>query len=165
MGLGGIALSAGKPLLLVLQTKNPIFKRRRGTSAAVPMSDNRSSTERNIALLDIEFESRVWHQAAQVHGEDLAMIIAQGLASYRRQPGLDSPVWLHRSVVGERAVFALSRAMDGQGANSVRTGPSYVEVRSRMGDHLRRHLQWSSMQAGSFTEDVAENFLAGELGL
>ena len=53
---------------------------------AIPMSDNRSSCERNIALLDVEFKSKVWQLAAQVHGEGFDRIIAQSFLAWTRHP-------------------------------------------------------------------------------
>jgi len=41
----------------------------------------------------------------------------------------------------------------------------YVNIRSRLRTHLRRHLQWQLMQSGEFAEEAGEDYFAEDLGL
>jgi len=51
-------------------------------------------------LQDIDFEGRIWREAADVFGTGLQKLLEEGLNSYKRQLGLDHPMRLHVSRIG-----------------------------------------------------------------
>ncbi|GAB0077472.1 hypothetical protein TOC8171_28750 [Pseudomonas syringae] len=55
--------------------------------------------------MDIDFEGRVWGTAAQVFGARLQNLVEQGIASFKRQPGLDDPPRVHASTMEYRGLM------------------------------------------------------------
>jgi hypothetical protein len=60
--------------------------------------------------VDIDFEGRVWGTAAQVFGVRLQNLVEQGIASFKRQPGLDDPTRVHASNIEVPGFDALQGA-------------------------------------------------------
>jgi len=116
--------------------------------------------------LDNDFEGRIWRKAADVFDTGLQKLLEEGLNSFKRQPGLDHPMRLHVSHIGTSGMQALRAAMAAHIAVT-NSAPSdeYVNVRSRLRTHLRRHLQWQLMQSGEFADEAGEDYFAEDLGL
>ncbi|MCF5651433.1 hypothetical protein GIV49_17970 [Pseudomonas syringae] len=116
--------------------------------------------------MDIDFEGRVWNDAAHVFGERLQNLVEEGIASFKRQPGLDEPTRMYVSKIGRTGFEALDRAMHAIGSfERSRDGAGFIVVRSRLRMHLKRHLQWQLMQSMGTADEVAEDYFAGDLGL
>lgn len=104
--------------------------------------------------------------ASQHLGARLQALVEEGIGSFQRQPGLDSPTRLHEADIGHQALTALRDALAvrhqlGAGSSNLR----YVEIRSRLRQHLTRHLQWHLIQTGLVGETDWEDYLASDLGL
>jgi len=128
------------------------------------MSDNSRISLKGRGLVDIDFDSRVWRKAAVVFGDDLQKLLEQGLDSFLRMPGLDQPERIHDSDIGIAAALALRAALDSRNL-SKGDGVGYVQVRSRLSRHLRRHLQWRLMTEGQSLDEAIEDYMATDLGL
>lgn len=116
--------------------------------------------------MDIDFEGRVWGTAAQVFGVRLQNLVEQGIASFKRQPGLDDPTRVHASAIGVPGFDALQRALEAQAiAQSAWSGQGFIVVRSHLRTHLRRHLQWQLMQTAGWSDEIGDSYFAGDLGL
>jgi len=115
---------------------------------------------------DIDFEGRIWREAADVFGAGLQKLLEEGLNSYECQPGLDHPMRLHVSHIGTFGMQALRIAMTAHlAATDAAQCDKYVNVRSRLRTHLRRHLQWQLMQSGKSVDEATEAYFAEDLGL
>lgn len=63
-------------------------------------------------------------------------------------------------------MHALRAAMTAHvAAKDAAQSDEYVNVRSRLRAHLRRHLQWQLMQAGKSIDEIAEAYFEEDLGL
>lgn len=116
--------------------------------------------------MDIEFENRIWKAAAQHLGLGLQALVEEGIDSFQRPPGLDSPTRIHESDIGHQALTSLRDALAAR--HQLRADSSnlrYVEIRSRRRRHLARHLQWHLIQTGLVGEADWEDYLASDLGL
>ena len=117
-------------------------------------------------FLDIGFEGRIWRKAADVFGTGLQKLLEEGLNSFKRQPGLDHPMRLHVSYIGTSGMQALRAAMTAHvAATDAAHSDHYVNVRSRLRTHLRRHLQWELIQSGKSVDEATEDYFAEDLGL
>ena len=116
--------------------------------------------------MDIDLEGRIWRKAAEVFGAGLQELLEEGLYSFKRQPGLDHPMRLHVSHIGTSGMQALRGAMTSHiAATDAAQSDEYVNVRSRLRTHLRRHLQWQLMQSSEFADEAGEDYFAEDLGL
>lgn len=116
--------------------------------------------------MDIEFEGRVWKTAAQFFGARLQILVEEGVASFKRRPGLDDPSRIHAALIGVPGFEALQGALKAHGvAESAWGGEGFIVVRSHLRTHLRRHLQWQLMQTADCSDEIVDSYFAGELGL
>ena len=116
--------------------------------------------------MDIEFENRIWKAAAQHLGLGLQALVEEGIGSFQRPPGLDSPTRLHDADIGHQALTALRNALAARHQLAAdRSTIRYVEIRSRLRRHLTRHLHWYLIQTGLVGEPDWEDYLASDLGL
>lgn len=116
--------------------------------------------------MDIDFEGRVWEDAAYIFGERLQNLVQEGIASFKRQPGLDEPTRIYVSQIGRAGFEALARAMHALGSyENSWDGAGFIVVRSRLRLHLKRHLQWQLIQSKGAADEVADDYFAGDLGL
>lgn len=117
-------------------------------------------------FLDIDFEGRVWRQAAQVFGARLQNLVEEGIGIYKRRPGLDDPTRVHAAVIGVPGFEALQTALETHGlAENTWSGQGFIVVRSHLRTHLRRHLQWQLMQSAQWSDEIVDRYFAADLGL
>jgi len=116
--------------------------------------------------LDIEFENRIWKAAVQHLGLGLQALVEEGIGSFQRPPGLDSPTRIHEADISRQALTALRDALAARHQpGSDISNLTYVGMRSRLRRHLMRHLQWHLIQTGLVGETDWEDYLASDLGL
>ncbi|QXW42705.1 hypothetical protein [Pseudomonas amygdali] len=116
--------------------------------------------------MDIDFEGRVWKKAAQVFGPRLQNLVDEGIASFKRRPGLDDPTRVHAALIGTLGFEALQGALEARGiVEQAWGGIGFIVVRSHLRTHLRRHLQWQLMQTADWSDEIGDSYFAGDLGL
>lgn len=116
--------------------------------------------------MEIDLESQTWKAAFQLLGARLQAVVEEGIGSFQRPPGLDSPTRIHQADIGRQALTALRDALAARHQpGSDISNLTYVGMRSRLRRHLMRHLQWHLMEAGVAEDRVGEDYLATDLGL
>lgn len=116
--------------------------------------------------MDIEFEGRVWKTAAQFFGARLQNLVEEGVANFKRRPGLDDPTRIHAAVMGLLGFEALQGALETHGlAENTWSAQGFIVVRSHLRTHLRRHLQWQLMQTAEWSDEIVDSYFASDLGL
>lgn len=115
-----------------------------------------------------ELESQVWlsvQQSCDVTAFEA--LIQRAVDSFKRHPGFDPLVRLHVSDIGPLGVQVLRAVLRQRGLHpeSGIDVPGYLELRSRLKDHLRCQLQWYLVKGGHATEEIQEDQLHRDLGL
>lgn len=112
---------------------------------------------------DIEF--KVWRSAQQeCDSAAFLRLVEEAVGSFKRYPGFDPTVRLHALGIGTESIRVLCDVMK---RHDIYTGPpaGYVELRSRLKMHLRRHLQWPLIETGLATVEMKDDHLGRDLGL
>lgn len=113
-----------------------------------------------------ELESEVWLSAQQAcDALTFEALIQRAVDSFKRHPGYDPLVRLHASDIGPLGVQVLRAVLRQRGLESCIDVPGYLELRSRLKDHLRSQLQWYLVKGGHATEEIQEEQLQRDLGL
>lgn len=115
--------------------------------------------------MESTIEERVWRMATRLLGSHMQTCLEDALETFKRVPGFDELTRLHGSEVGEEGACALRNALTARGIRHRGAAGGYVEIRSRLRLHLRRHLQSKLIQAGKATEAMSEDYFAHDLGL
>jgi hypothetical protein len=116
--------------------------------------------------LENDIEGRIWRKAGEVFGTGLQSILAEALRSFKRQPGLDEPTRIHASQISPFGLQMLGDAMAACHGDVNAPGDiGYLNIRSRLRAHLRRHLQWQLMHVLESGDELSEDYLATDLGL
>ena len=115
-----------------------------------------------------EIESEVWLSVQQTcDAKTFEALIQRIVDSFKRHPGFDPLVRLHTSDIGPLGVQVLRAVLRQRGLHleSCIDVPGYLELRSRLKDHLRSQLQWYLVKGGHATEEIQEDQLHRDLGL
>jgi len=115
-----------------------------------------------------ELESEVWLSVQQTcDAKTFEALIQRIVDSFKRHPGFDPLVRLHASDIGPPGVQVLRAVLRQRGLHpeSCIDVPGYLELRSRLKDHLRSQLQWYLVKGGHATEVIQEDLLHRDLGL
>ena len=115
-----------------------------------------------------ELESEVWLSAQQAcDALTFEALIQRAVDSFKRHPGYDPLVRLHASDIGPLCAQVLRAVLRQRGLDpeSCIDVPGYLELRSRLKDHLRSQLQWYLVKGGHATEVIQEDQLHRDLGL
>lgn len=118
--------------------------------------------------MDSELESKVWRSVQQACDiATFAQLIEQAVDSFKRLPGLDPLVRLHASDIGQPGIQVLRDVLRRGAINSGSSGHAfgYVELRSRLKEHLRCQLQWHLVKRGLAVDQMKEDQLGRDLGL
>lgn len=113
-------------------------------------------------------ESQVWRSVQQAC--DVATfkaLIQEAVDSFKRPPGLDPLARLHASDIGPLGIQVLSYVLRSRRISSEPTDglPNYLELRSRLKDHIRCYLQWYLVNGEHVTDEILEDQLDRDLGL
>jgi hypothetical protein len=91
--------------------------------------------------MDREHELAIWRSVYETCGAPtFVSLVEEALGSYKLAPGLDWPTRLHVSEVGLPCVQALRGELSIRGLDTS-TSDNYIEIRSRLKDHLCQQLQ------------------------
>jgi hypothetical protein len=115
-----------------------------------------------------ELESEVWLSVQQTcDAKTFEALIQRIVDSFKRHAGFDPLVRLHASDIGTLGVQVLRAVLRQRGLHpeSCIDVPGYLELRSRLKDHLRSQLQWYLVKGGHATEVIQEVQLHRDLGL
>ena len=115
-----------------------------------------------------ELESEVRLSVQQTcDAKTFEALIQRIVDSFKRHPGFDPLVRLHASDIGPLGVQVLRAVLRQRGLHpeSCIDVPGYLELRSRLKDHLRSQLQWYLVKGGHATEVIQEDQLHRDLGL
>lgn len=115
-----------------------------------------------------ELESQVWLSVQQTcDATAFEALILRAVDSFKRHPGFDPLVRLHASDIGPQGIQVLRAVLRQRGLHpeSCVDVPGYLELRSRLKDHLRCQLQWYLVRGGHATEEIQEDQLHRDLGL
>ncbi|UVM47730.1 hypothetical protein LOY38_14865 [Pseudomonas sp. B21-015] len=115
-----------------------------------------------------ELESEVWLSVQQTcDAKTFEALIQRIVDSFKRHPGFDPLVRLYASDIGPLGVQVLRAVLRQRGLHPEYCidVPGYLELRSRLKDHLRSQLQWYLVKGGHATEVIQEDQLHRDLGL
>jgi len=115
--------------------------------------------------MEQKLEWDVWHLAQQAcDTAAFVRLIEAAVGSFKRDPGFDPTVRLFASGIGTEGVRVLRDVLK---RRDIYAGPTagYVELRSRLKMHLRRHLQWHLIEMGLATDEMKDDYLGRDLGL
>lgn len=118
--------------------------------------------------MDSELESNVWRAVQQMcDANTFARLIEEAVRSFRRVPGFDPLVRLHASEIGLSSIQVLRDVLRRRGIDhgSLVDAPRYLELRSRLKEHLRCQLQRHLLDTGFATDEMKDEHLCRELGL
>lgn len=118
--------------------------------------------------MQCELEFQVWRSVQRVC--DAAMfeaLIQQAVDSFKRPPRFDPLVRVHASNIGLSGFQILREVLHRRGIHSEDAAllSGYLELRSRLKDHIRCQLQDFLVRSGHSTEQMQEDQLARDLGL
>lgn len=112
---------------------------------------------------DIELE--VWRLAQQTCDTMVFVgLIEKAIDGFKRNPGYDPLLRLHISWIGEQGIRVLRDVMTRRDLYSGQSA-SYVELRSRLKNHLRNQLQCHLVAVGQATDNMQDDQLGRDLGL
>ncbi|MHC8378489.1 hypothetical protein ACYZT3_21555 [Pseudomonas sp. MDT1-16] len=115
--------------------------------------------------MEQELELEVWRLAQQTcDTAAFVRLIEKAVDSFKRSPGYDPLLRLHISGIGAQSIRVLRDVMT---RRDLYAGPSasYIELRSRLKNHLRNQLQFHLVGAGQSTEKMQDDQLGRDLGL
>lgn len=117
--------------------------------------------------MDTHLERNVWLTAQDsCSSTELVRLIDEAVVSFRRAPGLDPMSRLHTSSIGRNADEVLQSVLSHCRVEfTADTVPSYIGLRTRLQEHVRRYLQWHLIHDGQASEPMQEDQLAADLGL
>jgi hypothetical protein len=115
--------------------------------------------------MDREHELAIWRSVYETCGAlTFVCLVEEALDHYKRIPGLDWPTRLHVSEVGLPCVQTLRRVLSIRGLDTS-TSESYIEIRSRLKDHLCQQLQWHLVVNDQASDEMKDDQLGRDLGL
>lgn len=115
--------------------------------------------------MEDELEIKVWRSAQQAcDASAFVRLVEEAVGSFKRDPGFDPSVRLHASGIGTEGVRVLRDVLKRRDIYADPTA-GYVEIRSRLKMHLRRHLQWHLIETGLATDEMKDDYLGRDLGL
>ncbi|WP_025109741.1 hypothetical protein [Pseudomonas sp. H1h] len=115
-----------------------------------------------------ELESVVWLLVQEAcDAAAFEALIQQAVDSFKREPGFDPLVRLHTSDIGAVGVRVLAKALLQRGfkIEPFTDVCGYLQLRSRLSDHICSSLQEYLVNGGFATEEIQEDQLARDLGL
>ena len=115
-----------------------------------------------------ELESQVWLSVQKTCGVTaFEALIQRAVDSFKRHPGFDPLVRLHASHIGQLGFQVLRDVLRSRGVRYEYSAdiPGYLELRSRLKEHIRCQLQEYLVRGGHSTEDMQEDQLGRDLGL
>lgn len=113
-----------------------------------------------------DIESIVWRCAYDTFGRQrFQKVLLEGLAGFKRLPGLDRCVRIHAGDIGQPGVGLLREALQAYNLASACDKPHYVTVRSRLKAHLTYLLQSQLIATENPSEAILEHHLVVDLGL
>ena len=110
-------------------------------------------------------DGQLWSLACEAYGDDLPVILLSLLSAYERRPGLNSPIRVHRSVIGVDGFTALREALVTQRSNGFHQLDGCLEIREPLAWHLVRHLQQKLIIDGHAPASIRDQRFAADLGL
>lgn len=115
-----------------------------------------------------ELESQVWLSVQKTCDVTaFEALIQRAVDSFKRHPGFDPLVRLHASHIGQLGFQVLRDVLPSRGVRYEYSAdlPGYLELRSRLKEHIRCQLQEYLVRGGHSTEDMQEDQLGRDLGL
>jgi hypothetical protein len=116
-------------------------------------------------MLESELEQQIWSLAALMYGPELESIVALALMQYRRRPGLDDLTRMYQTSMQPSAFQALARALLTINNPGLCLERGYIEIRSGLRWHLKRHLLQVLIQDQHATDAMRDDYFADDLGL
>lgn len=112
-----------------------------------------------------ERELALWRSVYETCGAPTFVhLIEEALDSYKRVPIFDWPTRLHVSEVGLPCVQVLEGVVSSRGLY-ISISEHYIELGSRLTNHVCQHLQWHLVVNDLATDDMKEDQLGIDLGL
>lgn len=112
-----------------------------------------------------EREVAIWRSVYEVCGAPtFVRLIEEALDGYNRVPRHDWPTRLHVSEVALPCVQVLQCVVSSRGLYSS-ISEDYIEIGSRLTDHLCQQLQWHLVFNELGTDEMKEDQLGRDLGL
>ena len=115
-----------------------------------------------------ELESQVWLTAQQVcDAATFEALVLQAVCSFERRPGFDPCLRLDASGIGQFGLQVLRHVMQRRGICPENSAdfPGYLELRSRLKDHIRWQLPWYLVESGHSSKEMRQDQRARDLGL
>jgi len=115
-----------------------------------------------------KLESVVWLTVQKVcDAAAFEALIRQAVDRFKRDPGFDPLVRLHVSDIGTLGIQVLGAELRHRGHDHQNfAGTSdYIQLRSRLRDHLYNELQWYLLTGGHAGEEIQVDQLERDLGL
>lgn len=112
-----------------------------------------------------ERESAIWRSVYETCGAPtFVRLIEEALDSYKCVPLVDWPTRLHVSEAGLPCVQVLQGVVSSRGLYAS-ISENYIEIGSRLTNHLSQQLQWHLVVNDLSTDDMKEDQLGIDLGL
>lgn len=112
-----------------------------------------------------ERELAIWRSVYETCGAStFVRLIEEALGSYERVPIFDWPTRLHVSEVGLPGVQVLQVVVSSRGLYAS-ISENYIEIGSRLTNHLCHQLRWHLVANGLATDEMKEDQLGIDLGL
>lgn len=115
-----------------------------------------------------EIESFVWLSVQKVcDAAEFEALIRQVVDRFKRDPGFDPLVRLHVSDIGPFGIEVLGAILRNRGHHheNIDGASGYLQLRSRLREHLCNELQGYLVTGGHATEEVQVDLLERDLGL
>lgn len=117
--------------------------------------------------MDSTITTDIWRRASVWCGDEFVDVLSELLDNYGRKPGKDEPVRITEGWVGRYAYTSLVLALHAKSRRDVRYYDHgwYIELRSRLWEHICRAMQQRLVLRGQAPEPVTEDLLAYDIGV
>ncbi|MCM2460300.1 hypothetical protein HGO40_07290 [Pseudomonas sp. CG7] len=112
-----------------------------------------------------ERDLAIWYSVYETCGvTEFVRLVGEALNSYKRVPIYDWPTRVHVSELGLPCVQVLQNVVSGRDLYAS-ISENYIEIGSRLTNHLSHQLQWHLVVNDLATDEMKEDQLGMDLGL
>lgn len=112
-----------------------------------------------------ERDLAIWCSVYETCGvTEFVRLVGEALNSYKRVPIYDWPTRVHISELGLPCVQVLQNVVSGRDLYAS-VSDNYIEIGSRLTNHLSHQLQWHLVVNGLATDEMKEDQLGIDLGM